>query len=306
MFIPKELSLGSVGPEVKYIQDELNLLPSMWPRLTSSGIFDLPTRNRVIEFQRQAYLFPDGMVGGITRARLINMVSKQSEMNSKRSEATPTFWHRVDDARVAPTIVVPTTPADPNEAMRAKIVEIAEKEAKTYAWKANGAPGSVVAAKLSQGNDGKLSLRMGWQRLLEYFHVAAPGVFSDQSVKYLTTVGELAPMPHWCGIFALWAYKTAGVNVGTWQIGSGISSVKGFKQVPKHDARKGDVGYFNQIVPPATQAFQHHFILKEVHPDGSLVTIEGNSEEHSNFNIKPMTRGPARTLDTINGVFSAF
>src|SRR4051812_14950291 len=107
MFISKQLSVGSVGPEVRQIQDELNFLPSMWPPLTPSGEFDLATRNRTIEFQRQVQLFPDGIVDATTRGRLIDMIAKRSQTVGKRSESTPTPWQRGATTLVAPPVIDP-------------------------------------------------------------------------------------------------------------------------------------------------------------------------------------------------------
>lgn len=336
-FVPKQLSVGSAGPEVRQIQDDLNLLPSMWPPLTPSGVFDLATRNRTMEFQLQAHIFPDGIVDPATRGRLIDMIAKRSQTIGTRSEATPTPWHRGTTARVSLPVINPGLPPDPTWAMRGFIVEIAEAEAKAgganrvAAAMAAARQGSlpaatlqqlasdgVVAAKLQGAKDAKnRNTRMGHEKLLNYFHSVGLNS-SDDAIRHFGQVqgadnkmhddfDNLFPLPHWCGIFALWVYKTAGMKVGDWKVGGGIGDVGPNKKTPdflalpdKKQARKGDIGYFDKIVPPATQAFQHHFILKEVHKDGSLVTIEGNSDPKSNFNIKT-----DRTLDSLTAVYTA-
>jgi len=78
----------------------------------------------------------------------------------------------------------------------------------------------VAAALPDPGDPTK---RKGWERLLDYFHKSAPGVWADNDITKFK--GQI---PDWCGIFALWAIKTGGVSwVGTWRRGHGIASVPG-------------------------------------------------------------------------------
>jgi hypothetical protein len=64
------LRLGSSGPEVAEIQDELNeaLIPS--PKLVSDGKFGTLTQQAVIRFQKENWLVADGIVGPCTRCAL--------------------------------------------------------------------------------------------------------------------------------------------------------------------------------------------------------------------------------------------
>ena len=77
------LSIGSRGPEVVTLQQELNrqLYPS--PRLATDGAFGRLTRDAVRAFQRNSGLVIDGLVGPMTRAAL-----------GMPDTATP-FTHRV-------------------------------------------------------------------------------------------------------------------------------------------------------------------------------------------------------------------
>ena len=58
--------------------------------------------------------------------------------------------------------------------------------------------------------------------------------------------------------------------------------------------KRGDIGYINQ-------PYQHHFIVREVNPDGTIDTIDGNSAGTSTVSTK--SRVPMRN---ITGFFSAF
>ena len=142
--------------------------------------------------------------------------------------------------------------ADPNSSARAAIVSAA-----------SGEVGTVIAKQAGDVDDNGRHLRVGWDHLLDYFHTSAPGVWSDDVVKYSDAPG----LPAWCGIFALWALNSGGASVGTWHMGSGIASVSGL--YPTRDPKPGDVGYVDQ-------PYQHHFIVQSI--DGDAVSsIDGNS-----------------------------
>lgn len=64
------LRQGSMGPDVRTVQTELNRQLTPRPNLTADGIFGPATRSAVVAFQRQAGLSPDGIVGPLTRAAL--------------------------------------------------------------------------------------------------------------------------------------------------------------------------------------------------------------------------------------------
>jgi hypothetical protein len=64
------LSQGSVGPEVRTLQTELNQKLVPRPNLAVDGNFGPLTRSAVVAFQRQAGLVPDGIVGPLTKAAL--------------------------------------------------------------------------------------------------------------------------------------------------------------------------------------------------------------------------------------------
>jgi len=119
-----------------------------------------------------------------------------------------------------------------------------------------------VKAKEGLSSEGGKPLRYGHETLLEIFHLAAPGVWDDQAIKYL------APntLPSWCGIFAVYCIKKAGIDIGNWQMGRGVSSFGKLKQTQSPQA--GDIGYMD--------LHQHHAIIVKV--EGDIVhSIDGNS-----------------------------
>ncbi len=68
------LGLGSSGDNVRLIQENLNVIRRMYPNiplLTVNGTFDTATQAAVIAFQNQFLLTPDGFVGPITWAKIM-------------------------------------------------------------------------------------------------------------------------------------------------------------------------------------------------------------------------------------------
>lgn len=92
--------------------------------------------------------------------------------------------------------------------------------------------------------------------------------------KYWSLVcPELMGNPHkiaWCGGFALWCLREAGLCTWNWVIYKGPGTPSGFLYhlLPTRDPKPGDIAYFDHM--------QHHAIVKEVH--GPFVdTIDGNA-----------------------------
>ena len=70
---------GSAGQVVRDLQALLNFVVPVSPVLATDGIFGPKTLNRVLDFQRQAALTADGIVGPRTGTALVNTtVSKLS------------------------------------------------------------------------------------------------------------------------------------------------------------------------------------------------------------------------------------
>lgn len=155
---------------------------------------------------------------------------------------------------------------------------------------ANGSRESVVAAARSmigkiEAKHAEGGQRVGAKYLLDIFHLAAPGVWDDSIIQ---TAG--AKMPSWCGIFSVWAHKRAGKDIGTWQIGRGVTAFGTLQQTS--NPQTGDIGYIDQ-------PFQHHCIIVKV--DGNTVhCIDGNSGLYSE--VKENTR----PLSAYTGSFTAF
>jgi len=152
--------------------------------------------------------------------------------------------------------------------------------------------GKVRAKDMSGKDEEGKPARVGWERLVEYFNVSFGGGWKDmdlvkhrrggERLKHGTTTGEKESvqdvLPSWCGIFAIWAVKTAGFSVGTWAPGKSASNImKRQNKVPQ----VGDV-----VVSPN---HNHHAVIVWVAPDAAekaatgktgsieVKTVDGNS-----------------------------
>lgn len=261
------LSKGSQGAEVKVLQTMLNLLPSGLGRLIIDGLFGPLTEERVREFQRYVQILVDGIVGGQTMDEI-----------AKRLRA---YQHQRDLERVA--------------AYREAIVRQAESLYRDY--------GPLIHAK-KKGPKAPSGwppyYRTGADYLWMIIHDAAPS-YTEQLKRYysledkkthnakpknwrINESDELAPCPHWCGIFALYCHKQAGLGVGNWVQGLSIDSVSGFSETKT--PTKGDVGFADK----KGKYDKHHMLIVDVMLKGTdewYVTIEGNSGTDSTIKHYP-------------------
>src|SRR5581483_11819503 len=136
----------------------------------------------------------------------------------------------------------------------------------------------VVAVALGEvgrvdDRGGQNGFKKGWARLKQYFDEATdwgPDSFAKgASVKNgIQLAGQNPPGGEWCGIFATWCVKQAGVSA-QWVWGRGPSLVAHYD---KQNVQPGDIGVIAHN--------QHHFII--VKRDGnSIWTVSGNSYWHS-------------------------
>jgi hypothetical protein len=98
----------------------------------------------------------------------------------------------------------------------------------------------------------------------------AAGELGDQDPDKYWRLVQPALMGHphdvaWCGGFALWCLRTAGLCDWSWKVGSGFLEVKGMPKVQLPEP--GDIGYIAKAA--------HHFIVEDVR-DGIVYSIDGN------------------------------
>ena len=253
---PQTLRFGSRGPAVVELQSRLNTIaPLLVPELAEDGIFGQKTFARVKQVQKLGSLEPDGIVGPLTWALIANVIAGVVKLLGAAD---------------------PANPFPVENPLRRAIA--------TTAWQEWMNHGALVHARWPGATDptNGRRFRQGYQRLLMYFRTAAPSpkepgttYYGDDNVTYLPAhfgqKDSSDSIPKWCGIFALWAVKAAGLLVGDWVDGKGIGGVARF--VGTTTPRKGDVAYKN--------AENHHAVVYQIRTDEKgrklITTIEGNS-----------------------------
>ncbi len=161
-----------------------------------------------------------------------------------------------------------------------------------------GEVGKVKAkAPLTDQDEQGKPARPGWRDLKKYFDTAFGGEYANQPLLRHPVDGNVPQkkdeqgnwvyeyktdvLPHWCGIFATWAAKTAGLPIGNWAVGTGVSSSLQNTKIPQ----VGDVAYRNSM--------QHHAVVVWVQPHDPATlgptghrslqvrTVDGNSGTQS-------------------------
>jgi peptidoglycan hydrolase-like protein with peptidoglycan-binding domain len=264
---PSTVRQGSQGPDVVRLQDRLNELGN---QLVADGVFGPKTRAAVVAFQSANGLAADGIVGPMTWNALgvggatPVPTAPPTPVSPGTGETTPGTEGKMPATEEA----VPPTPLGGEtqpSSQRETAVALALAEAgKVEAYSAGG----------TDPETGKTT-RLGWERLDVYFESAYGGrgggydAFQQSAVKFLNG----PKLQSWCGLFVVWALKSAGVPLGNWKIGSGISALISNSRGPQsYTPQVGDIGYLN--------AHQHHCLVIRVEGD-MVITIDGNTRGDS-------------------------
>jgi peptidoglycan hydrolase-like protein with peptidoglycan-binding domain len=266
------LRVGSSGEAVRRLQELLN---QRGAGLVPDGQFGPKTRSAVVAFQQGSGLTPDGVVGPMTWGALLGTAPPKTE---KPPEGKPPEGKKEGiepDKGTGTGTGTATTPPPGDKVVsgsRQAIIAVARAEV-----------GNGVAARIPGEPDetGKAT-RKGWERLLEYFTVAYGGTLPMPHMKDIIKYhkygmgAQSGGLQSWCGIFANWACKTAGVSVPNWKIGG--TPMGPFSQNPE----PGDIGYIDQ-------PFQHHCVVIAV--DGDTITsVDGNSGADSSVQLRTRSR----------------
>ena len=169
----------------------------------------------------------------------------------------------------------------------------------------NPPPGRVsdlVTNNLRDPWDGKTKrIRIGWQRLQQYFEVGTRNFLDMKKVEHregilcwnkrvqapgLPTAPGTTTGVHWCGIFATWVYKQAQSRWPNfirrdlfWKFPLiSMPTYLAMNQKGKLDMQPGDVG----VILKNT----HHFVVVTPPQDGIVWTVNGN-DEYQSVLLKP-------------------
>lgn len=270
---PITASVGAGGAnrkaDVEYVQRALNGAPvtAGGPPvpLDADGLCGAKTVAAIMAFQQKQFGWKDGRVdvGGQTLARLMPYAGA---------------------AAPAPTPPPPgSQPATPQPPVgtRAAIVAMAMSQtAGQYG----------VVSDLDTVHDPllKKTVRRGWRHLQGYFDEAVAGWtpqhWNDPAILAGVQVpGKRIPQPgtggvSWCGIFATWCVRRAGVET-KWVAGMGPTGL--FKVAGSVGMQPGDIAVEKGDTV-------HHYVVASIAGD-QIVSVNGNSDAQSIL-VKPKTR----------------
>jgi peptidoglycan hydrolase-like protein with peptidoglycan-binding domain len=284
---------GSKGPDVALLQKMLNTIPqTLMQRLIEDGLFGRKTLERVVEFQRNAKLVADGVVGPQSWA----MLDKLTQLFLPPGTTTPGKLGTWSDERY-----------------RQAVLTIALAEALPVSKVSDLLQLPVLSTADDPKPTGKTptatpdAWRFGWPRLKQYYDEVSgvnAGFWSQTGelkvkgkVEVVTNLNGVrgnnwrAPNPadphrggmHWCGIFAIWCWRQAGVRA-QWRFGFDPTGVKkqGFSQ-SNPAPKPGD------ILVQGGSLVHHSLLLPDEAGPNHFLVINGNSDYQSVL-IKPIAR----------------
>lgn len=240
----RTLRFATFGDDVRQLQEGLNRLPTNLAKLVPDARFGPKTLGRVREFQGDTGLAVDGVVGPITWEKLLALLAQAL------------------DGGVP---VLPAVPASTFDALRPLILTVAQQQ--------------MGKVDFSQRIGGRPK---GLDFLIEMFKFAANVSLTEANFRKNGTgdwtwtpwIGLKTQEKSWCGIFAVYCYRKAGIPV-QWDIGRGgpVGPLKLASFSPSFAAqiRPGDIG--------AVATKSHHFLIESVDGAGPLprlTTIDGN------------------------------
>ncbi len=240
----------------------------------------------------------DVLKDGVNDAALADVFLKKDKIQGVPSERDLVL-ERIDGLIVLckSQLKIAQSQNDPKASLRQRLIAIALSQVGTVF-------GDVPQGK--DPEEGEDNVRIGYKRLIEYFATAfedhaylVPGHYKYENQKHKKAgivwtgkcldaenkeqtpvngkcVGDLKRelkysediQAEWCGIFVLWAFKSAGFSVGKWTAGTSIPQIAGFKKklnkIKKEDVKPGDVGIM--------KSQDHHFIIVKVNENNPLIT----------------------------------
>lgn len=278
--MPPMLRFGSSGAAVTQLQQALNAGRSALPKLVPDGVFGSKTGGRVREFQRSSNLVQDGIVGPNTYDALMPLIDKIKGVVDK--------------------IVSPEDEAQ----ARQRILAIVQAQYTALRWLPSSRPGlgnPRIAGKLCANPNTRA--RQGGLQLAAIFSAAgAPSAAKCLTLSrqaeamyqraYTAKERNQTDIVSWCGIFALYVYKMAGLKMSSWPLRWAPGPPKPEHELrvlgPSEAPKPGDIG----IKDPAKG--NHHFVAVEVN-GGQVKSIDGNCDPLMQIDRRQYTIGTIKS-----------
>jgi hypothetical protein len=272
------LRFGSTGNDVECLQKTLNDCLKSTVALVPDGIFGSKTDMRVREYQRENKLSADGIVG-------------------------PNTWAGLKDVFDQLVALVPNPQSE--DLAAETIVRVAQTALACFGWtgrfKPNPQSPKIAAAKCANPKD-PARPRQGAMSLQSIFHIGGapaknmgniPSISADavriwqQESLVATNWRNTNDLPAWCGIFCYYVYRCSGLHLnGGWVDHSsniwGKPKPRLFRMINDwKDARPGCIGCVDGR--GRAGGSNHHFIVTNIEPNGTVHSIDGNTFGPSGF-----------------------
>lgn len=260
------LRFGARGDDVESLQGALNLWEgSKLSVLEEDGIFGGQTHGKVLEFQREAGLVQDGIVG-------------------------PNTWKEL--APLIDDLLNLIQPPGDDIAAGQRIVATAQNALAAFGW-SNSTEFNVnsprVAAAFRADKSHDPGPRQGGNTLQHIFMVAGAGPSHTSNCPIMRATAEpwwqksgkeatywrnQNDLPSWCGIFTFFVYRSAGIDLPKGWMGHTSTTIRqrfDLHQTPKR-VKEGSIGVINPT------GGNHHFIVVRNDVQGKMLhTIDGNA-----------------------------
>ncbi len=280
------LKFGSFGEAVKLLQQALNFWEqSLLPALAVDGAFGSKTDGKVREYQRSSKLNADGQVGPITWAELEPLIQKAIAAITRPGN----FDAAVERIRMAANVAhaafgwagggVTPNPASPKVAAAYPQVPFN--------------PGPTMLGKRKFPRQGGLQLQSicavagaPAQKLAVAPTISERAVLAwQESSPEAREIRNKEDIGAWCGIFAYYVYRCAGIDLGGWA-NHGQNIFNKNKIIQVSDVMKVRPGYIGVLDGINAYGKNHHFVVMDVNSDGSVDSIDGNLSDPNTYERK--------------------
>jgi len=268
------LRFGSFGPDVSLLQSALNAwVASRLPQLVTDGKFGPMTSSKVKEYQGFCKLVPDAVVGALTWGALETLIAQVLGLGG-------------------PPAPPPPPGKQAGAELGASVVATAEAVLAKWGWTASSQPSQSlerIAAALCANPSSPNRPRQGGLALQKIFQDAnVPGAYigrcptiTAQAVQKWQEMDagnwrNANDLCAWCGIFCIFVYRTAGINVpGGWaQHSKNVFDDAVFQRITSYSAVfPGCIGVVSGIKPGGRN---HHFIVTS-NANDRMESIDGNA-----------------------------
>lgn len=254
------LRLGHSGPAVLELQKKLNAMGAK-PPLVADGKLGPKTEAAMKLLEGSAPAAP--APGAAPASAPVDQFQPAAPPSQPGSPSMPALQ------TPPPIETTPVTAAPSSSGVAGRVVDQAHAE-------------NDSINPMKRGEDGKIK---GWQKLQSVYEKTTGWKPTDAQCQEVTPGGGVKPGgSSWCGIWACHIYQEAGVNVKWDGTKGGMVGDVTHTSAPKFTSPatyKAERQAFEQTIKPGdcitlAGGQNHHAIVTQVNPDGTVETMDGN------------------------------